>query len=831
MKKVAKPNVASRAILLCWAVLVGLGTPLAVFAQLKITFPVNRMVVQRDVNNRARVQIAGSYNRQLDLIEARALVRVNGQGTTTAWSTIQLNPANGQFSGNLDVTGGWYKIQVRGSKGGSLVAVDSVDRFGVGEVFAIIGHSNAQGSSCIVDGVNKCPSINGASDDRVTVVAVDPNTDTFRQYLNTADTQYLPGLNFDQLMTHNGSSPFGEYAWLWGRMGDELVGRLNVPVLLYNAGFGGTTIQYNYWAAYDIPFQHSFVRYDLRMPYANLRNLMNLYVPTTGIRAVLIQHGENDRGNPADSTYKYYSKVIDKMRTEFNKPDLGCIVALSSFVGGRFDNVRAAQSQIIGRANYKAFQGPDLDQISSIDDRPDGIHYSPTGQVKAGNLWAAAISNVWASATPYSAEAQPLTSLSCAGSNQLIIAQPAGYSYKWSTGSSLQQITAGAGTYSARITNSQKRTYFPPATVIPTTVQPAPPVITSADGTSSLCRQTGLRLTSSYSGSNTWSTGVTSSSIVVTTPGVYSVRAVEPVYGCSSTAVTQNITSAPVDLNITLQTSRLAVSVNDTVGFRLLVQNKSGCDAGSVSIQSRLPPNMTFVSATSALRLSSSVVSGTLAAVSAGSIVSQQYIARVTTAGAYRTTAEITASANPTLYSTLRNGTANGERDEAQAYLRTFASSSQLYVSPNPDQVTLPSVQSNQPPPDMTKSDLSMLMQLSRPTVTKGQVVSVSLVVTNQGGLTATNIVLNNLLPTGVEFVSSTSGMTLSQSVLRGTISSLASGQSASLSFIIRVTGTGVYTNQAQIMSVDQADPDSKPGNGYTNGEDDQCRATLRSSN
>lgn len=816
--------------LLYWVILWGLGTPVAVFAQLNVTFPINRMVVQRDANNRAKVQVAGSYSRPLDLVEARALVRTNGQGTTTAWSTLQVNPTNGQFSGNLDVTGGWYKIQVRGSKGGNLVAVDSVDRFGVGEVFAIIGHSNAQGSSCIVDGVNKCPSINGANDDRVTVVAVDPNTDTFRQYLNTADTQYLPGLTFDKLMTHNGSSPFGEYAWLWGHMGDALVSRLNVPVLLYNAGFGGTTMQYNYWAAYDIPFQHSFVRYDLRMPYANLRNLMNLYVPTTGIRAVLIQHGENDRGNPTDSTYKYYSKVIDKMRTEFNKPDLGCIVALSSFVGGRFDNVRSAQSQIINRANYKAFQGPDLDQISSTDDRPDGIHYSPTGQVKAGDLWAAAINNVWASATPYPAETQPLTSLSCAGSNQLVIAQPAGYSYQWNTGSSLQQITAGAGTYSARLINTQKRTYFPPATVIPATVQPASPVLTSADGTSSICRRTGLRLISSYAGSNMWSTGATSSSIVVTTPGVYSVRAVEPVYGCSSTAVTQNVTLAPVDLTITLQPTRLVVSVNDTVGFQLLVQNKSGCDAGPVTIQSRLPANMSFVSASSALRLSSNVVSGTIAAVSAGARVSQQYIGRITTAGAYQTTAEITASANPALYATLKNGTANGERDEAQTYLRTFTNSSQVYVSPNPDQVTLPSVRSNQPAADMTKSDLSMLMQLSKPTVAKGQPVSVSLIVTNQGGTTATNIVLNSVLPTGVEFVSSTSGMTMSQSVLRGFISSLASGQSANLVFTVRVTGTGAYTNQAQIVSVDQADPDSKPGNGYTNGEDDQCRATLRTS-
>ncbi|WP_148562413.1 sialate O-acetylesterase [Spirosoma radiotolerans] len=788
------------------------------------------MVLQRDANNRARVQIAGSYSRQLDMVEARAVVRTTGQGTTTAWSTLQVNPTNGQFSGNLDVTGGWYKIQVRGSKGGNLVAVDSVERFGVGEVFAIIGHSNAQGSSCIVDGVNRCPSINGASDDRVTVIAVDPNTSTFQQYLNTADTQYIPGLNFDQLMTHNGSSPFGEYAWLWGHMGDELVRRLNVPVLLYNAGFGGTTMQFNYWAAYDIPFQHSFVRYDLRMPYANLRNLMNLYVPTTGIRAVLIQHGENDRGNPTDSTYKYYSKVIDKMRTEFNKPDLGCIVALSSFVGGRFDNVRSAQTQIINRTNYKAFQGPDLDQISSIDDRPDGIHFSPTGQVKAGDLWAAAISTVWASAAPYTAEAQPMTSLSCADSNRVVIAQPAGYAYRWSTGSLLQRLTVGAGTYSARIMNSQKKTYFPPATVVPAVVQPASPVLTTDNGTLSICRRTGLRLNSSYSGPNLWSTSATSSSIVVTTPGVYSVQAVEPVYGCLSAAVSRTVTVAPVDLSITLQTSRLAVALNDTVGFRLLVNNKSGCDAGSVSIQSRLPPNLTFVSAANPLRLSNNIVSGTISGLSAGTTVSQQYIARVTTAGTYRTTAEITSTVNPDINSTQNNGTANGEDDEAQTYVRTFTYSPNRYESANPGQVLLPIVRGNQPLADSTKADLSLRMQVSRPAALTGQLVDISLIVTNQGGLTATNVVVNNVLPSGVVFISSASGLTLSGSVLSGSIRSIPAGQSVSLVFTVRLASSGFYTNQAQIMSVTQSDPDSRPGNGYTNGEDDQCSVTLRTS-
>ncbi|WP_332368211.1 hypothetical protein [Spirosoma telluris] len=207
-------------------------------AQINITFPVSRLVLQRDNNNQATVQIAGSYSQSLDAVEVRVVARAIGQGTTTDWTTLQTNPTNGQFKGTLPVKGGWYKLLVRGRSGGAIVATDSLDRFGVGEVFAIMGHSNAQGSGCTINGVNQCPTINGANDDRVTVVALDQAGTAFQQYLNTADTRNLPGLAFSQLLVNSGFSPFASIPWLWGRMGDALVQRINVPVMLYNAGFG-----------------------------------------------------------------------------------------------------------------------------------------------------------------------------------------------------------------------------------------------------------------------------------------------------------------------------------------------------------------------------------------------------------------------------------------------------------------------------------------------------------------------------------------------------------------------------------------------------------------
>lgn len=438
---------------------------------LHVTYPVSRMVVQRDNNNQAIVQIVGSYDQPVDVIQARAVPRVAGQGTTTDWAP--LTTSKGQFSGAIAVKGGWYQLEVRAMKGNQQISSDTLDRFGVGEVFAIVGHSDAQGSDCIINGVNHCPTLQGATDDRVTVVGLDQSSPEFKKYLETADSRYLPGLVFSQLTTFGGIAPFAKIAWFWGHMGDALVQRINVPVLLYNAGFGGSNMEQTYKSAYDIPFKHDFVVYSLRMPYVNIRNLMNLYVPATGIRAILLNHGANDQASGTDDIVTWHYGVIDKVRQEFNMPDLGWIVALASFFNAPHENVRKAQFQVINRANYQTYQGPDLDNINSREDMPDGGHYSPTGQLKVGEAWANAITDTYLQTIqPYPAQTQPLNTITCAGNQQLTLTAPAGYEYDWSTGNSDRSLTVGAGEYSARIRASQQTVYFPPAVVVPTNANP-----------------------------------------------------------------------------------------------------------------------------------------------------------------------------------------------------------------------------------------------------------------------------------------------------------------------------------------------------------------------
>jgi uncharacterized repeat protein (TIGR01451 family) len=796
-------------------------------AQLNVTYPVERMIVQRNNSNQATVQIAGSYAQLLDAVEARAVARSAGQGTTTDWTTLQANPINGQFNGALQISGGWYQIEVRGRRNGQIVATDAVTRFGVGEVFAIIGHSNAQGSSCVRDGVDYCTTIDGATDDRVTVVPLDQSTPEFRAYEQTANTNYLPGLVFNQLATYSGLSPFAQFSWFWGKMGDLLVQRINVPVLIYNAGFGGSNMEANYKSAYDIPFDHFFIKYAIRMPYVNIRNIMNLYIPATGIRSVLIHHGENDRSNATDVIATHYFGVIDKVRQEFSKPNLAMLVATSSYVGGRFDNVRNAQAQVINRSDYNVFPGPDLDNMTA---RPDGIHYSPDGQRQVAQLWSDAITNdFFTKSQPYMAEPQQLISATCAPGNQLQITLPASANYTWNTGSTDQSLTVGAGTYSARLRSAQNKITFPPAITVPTEIRPADPAI-SVQGSPSFCLPGNTVLQANYSGNGltTWNTGETTTSLSIGAVGVYSVQTKGAAYGCLSNPASYTVKSAGSDLALSMTASRRVPAVGDTVTFTLTVRNEGGCRVGFATITNRLPANLTPITSPT-LPFTNEVVSGTISTLLPGQAVTQQYVARITAPGVYQNAAEIMTQDGPDPDSQPGSGTGDGQDDEAQVDVRavSVAGSSSVFASPNPNQVPLPAVQSNQPTPDPTKADLSLSMQVDRRTVVVGQTVSITLTVANLGGQTAGRVGVQHLLPNGLSFVSSPD-FSANGSTLSAVLNSIAPGSSATVSFLARANSSGSLTNMAQISSSTQADPDSTPGNGYTNGEDDTAQLDVR---
>jgi hypothetical protein len=101
------------------------------------------------------------------------------------------------------------------------------------------------------------------------------------------------------------------------------------------------------------------------------------------------------------------------------------------------------------------------------------------------------------------------------------------------------------------------------------------------------------------------------------------------------------------------------------------------------------------------------------------------------------------------------------------------------------------------------------------------------LTITNQGGLAATGLSVTAYLPAGQTFVPG-DDFGLSGGNPVGGISSLAAGSSFTLLFRARATAVGRGVCSAQLTAATVPDPDSTPGNGTTNGEDDTVQIDVR---
>ena len=111
----------------------------------------------------------------------------------------------------------------------------------------------------------------------------------------------------------------------------------------------------------------------------------------------------------------------------------------------------------------------------------------------------------------------------CGGDSlQLTAPAGAGYSYLWSNGSTAQSIYAtSSDNYSVTVSTGGSCSATSPSVAI--TVNPSESVSITADGPTTFCPGGSVNLTSSQTGSNTWSTNQTTQVINVTAAGTYSV--------------------------------------------------------------------------------------------------------------------------------------------------------------------------------------------------------------------------------------------------------------------------------------------------------------------
>ncbi len=396
------------------------------FGQVNISYPTTRAIFQRNNSNQSSIYIAGNYTTFADRVEARAVARsmTPSQGTTVNWTNIQNSPSNGYYYGTLNVTGGWYDIEVRCWNGTTLLGTASVQRIGVGEVFVIAGQSNATGDGDLRSAGNYGPM---ANDDRVSVVNYSINFPT------NYGSIVLPRAEFSRLDSTCFIAPFGVSAWCWGVLGDTLTKRLNVPVAFFNAGWSGTGITAWKESALDsmaTPF--NFFVMPKGMPYGNLRMALNFYVAQFGVRAVLWHQGETDNLNETDrNTYGNFLKtVISKSREHSGKNNLAWVVSKATrFKGFQITNSRIwqpvinAQNDVIGvngilQANYmtNVYEGPETDNLvgPNVRTMPDSIHFLGNGHRILAKSWNQKLNTAFfTNSAPYLPTPPPQLSSNC----------------------------------------------------------------------------------------------------------------------------------------------------------------------------------------------------------------------------------------------------------------------------------------------------------------------------------------------------------------------------------------------------------------------------------
>ena len=284
------------------------------------------------------------------------------------------------------------------------------------------------------------------------------------------------------------------------------------------------------------------------------------------------------------------------------------------------------------------------------------------------------------------------------------------------------------------------------------------------------------------------------------------------------------------DLSIKIETDKEAVSINEITTFWVRLRNNglAGSTPAPVTAQwnSHIPPNLQITNS-AGLQLSGGILSGTVSNLPSLTEALFSFQARLTVAGVYNTAVTITSTNYLDPDSTPNLGTANGEDDESQTLIRTKEISNTLFVSPNPNQQKLPAASSTEPAVDGTKADLSLSLNLSKQSLAVGQLVNCTVILTNYGGAYASSIQVQNVLPTGLTFVSG-NGWSQNGSVLTTTLDKLAPGKSFTFRFTAQATIAGQWSNQAQIFASGNPDPDSSPNNGYGLGEDDEDQVNLR---
>ncbi len=126
-----------------------------------------------------------------------------------------------------------------------------------------------------------------------------------------------------------------------------------------------------------------------------------------------------------------------------------------------------------------------------------------------------------------------------------------------------------------------------------------------------------------------------------------------------------------------------------------------------------------------------------------------------------------------------------------------------------------------------TESDLSLSKSVNVSSANVGETITYTIELNNTGPSDATGVIVSDVLPSQLNYISSNAINGVYDDVTgQWNIGIVPSGSSFILEIMASVVAPGLITNTAEVISSDQYDPDSTPGNN-TLAEDDQDEVTI----
>jgi hypothetical protein len=577
----------------------------SVFAQLMITFPMNRAVFQRNNSGGGVIPIAGTFQTRVDRIDAR-LVAIKG-GYTVDWIPISVNPNFGSFSGGIYAIGGWYRLEVRAIYNNNVISTVFIEKVGLGEVFLIAGQSNAQG----YEGRGNPPAL----DDRVNVIT------NFYSYGQLTEVPFPVVGHLDENIK---LAPLGNGSWCWGKLGDLLAAKLDVPIMFFNAAFEALGIE-EWSKSANGERGQDFYSGNYAMPgypFENIRKSMHNYANMFGVRGILWHQGEtdNDKGTSFDTYRNALQYVIQRSRSDSGREISWMVSKVSRTRRGTSQTIIEAQRAVI-REYPNVFNGPDTDEILH---RSDGVHFESYSLLQLAEAWNDRLNqDFFLKSNPIPASSPLSFQMNCNPDNvnqPLSIFMPDGFrDYYWTNGfgnlNSNSSIQIKNGFLRGKAVDYLGNVYYTPGVNYVGEVVPEKPFLT-AESATEFCAGGSVRLTSSTDQEITWSTGEYGKSIVVSQAGYYAVNR-NNYLGCFNTSNGVNITVYPnpeakivaegptvfcqdnsVNLRSTSQSGNLwntglsnqTINVDRTGEYFLKVKNDFGCESISEKVQVTVNP-------------------------------------------------------------------------------------------------------------------------------------------------------------------------------------------------------------------------------------------------